>query len=209
MYKSKVDINAERSIITDMETSNMGTSIMEKKKFDTKALTLIGVMTAVICIMGPLSVQLPVSPVPISMGTLAIYFVIYVLGMKKATISCCVYLLIGFVGIPVFTGFSSGPAKLLGPTGGYMLGYIFMALICGFVIDRTGNVFFCFLGMLLGTAVLYFFGSAWLAYQAGKTFLEALAIGALPFIPGDLAKIVIAMIAGAQIKKRLRRAGLA
>lgn len=198
-----VNINPERSIVTKMETS-----VMEKKQFNTKTLALIGVMTAVICIMGPLSVQLPVSPVPISLGTLAIYFVIYVLGMKKAAISCCVYLLTGFVGIPVFTGFTSGPAKLLGPTGGYLIGYIFMALICGFVIDRTNNVFLCFLGMILGTAVLYTFGSLWLAYQAGKTFLEALAIGALPFILGDLAKIVIAMIAGAQIKKQLRRAGL-
>ena len=124
----------------------METSMTETRKFNTKTLTLIGVMTAVICIMGPLSIQLPISPVPISLGTLAIYFVIYVLGMKKGTISCCIYLLIGFIGIPVFTGFTSGPAKLLGPTGGYLVGYIFMALICGFVVDKTNNKFACFSG---------------------------------------------------------------
>lgn len=186
----------------------METSMTETKKLNTKTLTLIGVMTAVICIMGPLSLQLPVSPVPISLGTLAIYFVIYVLGMKKGTISCCIYLLIGFVGIPVFTAFTSGPAKLLGPTGGYLVGYIFMALICGFVVDKTNNIVLCFLGMLLGTAVLYLFGTIWLAYQADMTFMAALAAGVLPFIIGDLAKIVIAMAAGGQIKKRLRRAGL-
>lgn len=186
----------------------METSMTETRKFNTKTLTLIGVMTAVICIMGPLSIQLPVSPVPISLGTLAIYFVIYVLGMKKGTISCCIYLLIGFIGIPVFTGFTSGPAKLLGPTGGYLVGYIFMALICGFVVDKTNNIFACFSGILLGTAVLYLFGTVWLAYQADMTFMAALAAGVLPFILGDLAKIVIAMIVGGQIKKRLRRAGL-
>lgn len=186
----------------------MDASIMEKKKTNTKTLTLIGVMTAVICIMGPLSIQLPISPVPISLGTLAIYFVIYVLGMKKGTISCCIYLLIGFIGIPVFTAFTSGPAKLLGPTGGYLIGYIFMALICGFIVDKTNNVFLCFGGMLLGTAVLYFFGTVWLAYQGNMTFMAALAAGVLPFILGDLAKILIAMVAGGQIKKRLRRAGL-
>lgn len=177
-------------------------------KPNTKTLTLIGVMTAVICIMGPLSIQLPVSPVPISLGTLAIYFVIYVLGMKKGTISCCIYLLIGFIGIPVFTAFTSGPAKLLGPTGGYLIGYIFMALICGFIVDKTNNVFLCFGGMLLGTAVLYFFGTVWLAYQGNMTFMAALAAGVLPFILGDLVKILIAMVAGGQIKKQLRRAGL-
>ncbi len=186
----------------------METSVRETKKVNTKTLALIGVMTAVICIMGPLSIQLPVSPVPISLGTLAIYFVIYVLGMKKGVISCCIYLLIGFIGIPVFTAFTSGPAKLLGPTGGYLVGYIFMALICGFVVDRTRNIVLCFLGMLFGTAVLYFFGTVWLAYQAGMTFMEALAAGVLPFMLGDLAKIVVAMIAGEQIKKQLRRAGL-
>ena len=186
----------------------METSMTKTRKFNTKTLTLIGVMTAVICIMGPLSIQLPISPVPISLGTLAIYFVIYVLGMKKGTISCCIYLLIGFIGIPVFTGFTSGPAKLLGPTGGYFVGDIFMALICGFVVDKTNNIFACFSGILLGTAVLYLFGTVWLAYQADMTFMAALAAGVLPFILGDLAKIVIAMIVGGQIKKRLRRAGL-
>ena len=177
-------------------------------KLNTKTITVIGVMTAIICIMGPLSLTLPVSPVPISLGTLAIYFIPYVLGMKKGTISCCVYLLIGLVGLPVFTGFSSGPAKLLGPTGGYLIGYIFMTLICGFVIDRTNKVPVCFLGMVLATAVLYLFGTVWLAYQASMTFQEALMAGVIPFIPGDLAKIVIAMLVGPQIRKRLKRAGL-
>jgi len=187
-------------------------SVTEKKeqaaKINTRTMAVIGVMTAVICIMGPLSLTLPVSPVPISLGTLAIYFVPYVLGMKRGTISCCIYLLIGLVGLPVFTGFSGGPAKLLGPTGGYLIGYIFMALICGFVIDRTNKMSICFLGMVLATAVLYLFGTVWLAYQAGMTFREALMAGVIPFIPGDLAKIVIAMLAGPQIKKRLKRAGL-
>ncbi|MBD5451815.1 MAG: biotin transporter BioY [Lachnospiraceae bacterium] len=177
-------------------------------KLNTKTITVIGVMTAIICIMGPMSLTLPVSPVPISLGTLAIYFIPYVLGMKKGTISCCVYLLIGLVGLPVFTGFSSGPAKLLGPTGGYLIGYIFMTLICGVVIDRTNKVPVCFLGMVLATAVLYLFGTVWLTYQASMTFREALMAGVIPFIPGDLAKMVIAMLVGPQIKKRLKKAGL-
>lgn len=186
----------------------MEVSVREPKKFNTKTLALIGVMTAVICIMGPLSLQIPISPVPISLGTLAIYFAVYVLGMKKGIVSCLVYLLIGFVGLPVFSGFSSGPAKLFGPTGGYLVGYIFLALICGFVIDRTNNAFLCFLGMILGTAVLYLFGTVWLAYQGNMPFMKALAAGVLPFIAGDLAKIVIAIISGVQVKKRLKRAGL-
>ena len=71
----------------------------------TKTITIIGVMTAITCILGPLSIPLPFSPVPISLTNLAIYFTIYVLGMKKGTISYLVYLLIGFIGLPVFSAF--------------------------------------------------------------------------------------------------------
>lgn len=188
--------------------NKMEASTLEKKKVNTKTLALIGVMTAVTCIMGPFSIPLPISPVPISLTNLAIYFAIYVLGMKKGTISYCIYLLIGFVGLPVFSSFTSGPAKLLGPTGGYLIGFIFMAVICGYFVDKINNVPLCFLGMVLGTAVCYLFGTVWLAQQAGMTFSAALAAGVIPFIPGDIAKIVIAMLAGPQIRKQLRRAGL-
>lgn len=175
----------------------------------TKAIAIIGVMTAVTCILGPLSLPLPFSPVPISLTNLAIYFSIYVLGMKKGTLSYLIYLLIGFVGLPVFSSFTSGPAKLLGPTGGYLIGFILMALICGFFIDKWSNRMpLCFLGMVIGTAVCYLFGTLWLAYQASMSFSAALAAGVIPFIPGDLAKIIIAMLAGPQIRKRLKKAGL-
>jgi len=179
------------------------------QRMSTKILALIGVMTALICILGPISLPLPVSPVPISLGTLAIYFAIYVLGMKQGTISCCVYLLIGLVGVPVFTGFTGGPAKLLGPTGGYMIGYIFMALIGGWFIDKwNGEIVYSFVGLLLATIVLYAFGTVWLAYQAGMGFGAALMAGVIPFIPGDLAKMIIAVLVGVQVRSRLKKAKL-
>ncbi|MDE7184517.1 MAG: biotin transporter BioY, partial [Lachnospiraceae bacterium] len=77
----------------------------------TKELTLIGLMAAITCIAGPLSLPLPFSPVPISLTNLAIYFSVYILGMKRGTISYLVYLLLGLVGLPVFSAFTSGPAK--------------------------------------------------------------------------------------------------
>ncbi len=78
----------------------------------TKEITLIGLMAAVTCIAGPLSLALPFSPVPISLTNLAIYFSVYILGMRRGTISYLVYLLLGLVGLPVFSAFTSGPAKL-------------------------------------------------------------------------------------------------
>lgn len=179
-----------------------------QKKLDVKTLTLTGAMAAFICVLGPLSIPLPVSPVPISLGTLAVYFAMYVLGMKKGVMSCCIYLLLGFAGMPVFTAYTGGIAKVLGPTGGYLIGYIFMAVIGGLFIDRwKGAIAFSLIGIMLGTVVMYAFGTLWLSYQAGMGFGAALAAGVLPFIPGDLAKILIAMIVGRQVRSRLNRAG--
>ena len=88
-----------------------------KGKIKTATLALIGLMAAITCIMGPFSIPLPFNLVPISLTNLVIYFTMYILGMKKGTISYCIYLLIGLVGLPVFSAFTGGPGKLLGPTG--------------------------------------------------------------------------------------------
>lgn len=167
-------------------------------------LTTTALMAAIICILGSLSI--PIGAVPISFSSLAIFLALYAIGMKFGTVSYAVYLLIGLCGVPVFSGFSGGPAKLFGPTGGYLIGFIFMAVISGWFIDRyTERKWMCFLGMLIGTVVLYSFGTAWLAYQAQLSFTAALAVGVLPFIPGDLIKIGIVIFVGPQIRKRLVR----
>lgn len=176
-------------------------------KWNIKMLTLIGLATAVTCILAPLSVPIPFSPVPLSLTHLAIYFSIYLLGMKKGILSFLIYLLIGLIGIPVFSGFTGGPAKFLGPTGGYLIGFLFLELILGlFLTISPNNIFLAFLGMLLGNAACYLFGTAWLAYQNNLSFSAALAIGVLPFLPGDFIKIIIALIICPQVRKRLNRA---
>ncbi len=175
----------------------------------TKTMTIVGLMTALTCILAPVSIAIPISPVPISLATLAIYFSVYVLGGKRGTISCVIYLLIGFAGLPVFSSFTGGVGKLLGPTGGYMIGYVFMALIFGFFIDRWATKYVLHIvGMVLGTIVCYLLGTVWLSIQAQISFYAALGVGVLPFIPGDIVKMIIAMAAGLAVRKRLRKAGL-
>lgn len=174
-----------------------------------RQMSLIGLMTAVICILAPFSLNIPISPVPISLGFLAIFFVLTVLGMKRGTISVLIYILLGLAGLPVFSGFTGGAGKLFGPTGGYIIGYIFMAPICGFFLDKwKNNIFISFLGMLPGTAVCYLFGTLWLGYQLSLTFPAALMAGVIPYIPGDLVKLVLAMTIGWQLRKRLTKANL-
>ena len=174
----------------------------------TKTMVMTALMTALACIFGPVSV--PIGPVPISLAPFCIFFSVYVLGMKKGTMATCLYLLIGLAGLPVFSGFSGGPAKLFGPTGGYLVGYIFMALISGWFIDRfPGRYIVRFAGMFLGICACYTLGTLWLAYSAGMTLKAAFAAGVAPFILLDVLKIVISIVIGEQIRNRLGAAGLA
>lgn len=174
---------------------------MEKRKITTQQMALVAIMTAITCILAPFS--LPIGPVPISLTNLVIYFSLYLLGWKLGTLSYVIYLLIGLVGVPVFSGFTAGPAKLFGPTGGYLIGFIPMAIIAGIVIDKFSQRWIQILGMIVGTAICYAFGTAWFCIQAGYTVSAALAVCVIPFIPADLIKMVIAMIIGPEIRKRL------
>lgn len=178
-------------------------------RWNTKTLVMIGMMTALTCVLGPFSVPLPFSPVPLSLTSLVVYFSVYVLGMRGGTLSCIIYALLGLAGMPVFSGFTGGPGKLFGPTGGYIIGFIFMALICGVFIDKWPDKWYlCFGGMLLGTVACYIFGSSWLAYQNNLTFFAALMAGVIPFIPGDLIKMILALLLGTALRKALIRAQL-
>jgi biotin transport system substrate-specific component len=175
----------------------------------TKKLTLTALMAAILCVLGPLSVPLPFSPVPISLTMIGIYLAVYAVGMAGGAGAYLVYLLLGLVGLPVFSGFTGGAGKLFGATGGYLIGFIFTALISGFFIDRWWkNRVISAVGMILGIAVAYVFGTVWLAYVAGMTFEQALAAGVIPYVGFDLMKIVVLVIVGPELKKALIRANL-
>ena len=170
-------------------------------------MTVCALMAAVTCVLGPISI--PIGPIPISLTMVAIFMAVFLLGPVYGSISYVIYFLLGLVGLPVFSGGAGGLGKVVGPTGGYLIGFAFMALICGILIDRSHHNFVIGMaGMILGTIVCYAFGTVWLAYQAGMSFYAALAAGVLPFIVGDLAKMVVAAIIGPQVRRQLARAGL-
>lgn len=182
-------------------------STASKEKFFTPAtMAMIAIMAAVTCILGPLSIAIPISPVPISLTNFAIYLSLYVLGQKKGTVSFLVYLLLGFIGLPVFSKGQGGAGILLGPTGGYLFGFIFMALIGGWFIEHfPKNYVLQFVGLVLGTMVCYVFGTVWLAYVGELTLAKATAAGVIPFIPGDLVKIVLSILIGTQVRGAMRK----
>ena len=180
------------------ETS--GTVAVDNQKIRTKQMVLIALMTAVTCVLGPLSIPLPFSPVPISLTNFAIFLAIFILGMKNGTISFIIYLLLGAIGVPVFSSFRGGLQVLAGPTGGYLIGFIFLALIMGFALDHFDRKLVpTIIGMIIGMAVCYAFGTVWLAKLLSLSFKEGLMMGVIPYLPGDAAKIIIAAIVGPKL----------
>lgn len=178
-----------------------------KQKMTTYQLAVTALMAALLCILGPMSV--PIGEVPISLTNLVIYFAVFLLGTKLGTASYIVYLLLGAFGLPVFSAYSGGLGKLAGPTGGYLIGFIPMALISGLFLEKSGGKpWITALGMALGTLVAYALGTVWFCFQTGTGFVAALFICVIPFLPVDALKIAAAVGFGSLLRGRLVKAGL-
>lgn len=184
----------------------MKPAISKARPFTTRDLTLIGLMTAVTCILAPIAIPIPISPVPISLGNLAVFLTVFVLGTRNGLISYLIYFLLGFAGLPVFSGFAGGAEKVLGPTGGYLIGFFFMAAVTGMFLERShGKRNIAIMGMVLGMLLCNLIGTLWLSFQLSIPFVSALGIGVLPYLPGDIAKICAAALLGPVLRNAVQR----
>ena len=180
---------------------------MKNKKLTTYQMSVTALMAAVMCVLGPLTV--PIGAVPISLANFVICLTAWLLGPKFGTLSVAVYLLIGLVGVPVFSGYGAGIAKLAGRTGGYLLGYLLLAFIGGLFIEKSnGQPVVSGIGLVLGDAACYVLGTAWFVFQMQCELSYALSVCVYPFIALDLAKIVVSCVVGALLRKRLEQAGV-
>lgn len=173
------------------------------KTFSVQKMAIIALMTAVLCILAPISIPVFISPVPVSLGVLAVYLTAYVLSPLDATISVIIFILLGTFGLPVFSGYSGGLSKLVGPTGGYIIGFLFTVYISSLFIHMKKGIIFDVIGMITGLALCYILGTIWFSYQQGKGFIASLLLCVVPFLIGDAIKIIVAVILGTQLNKRL------
>lgn len=173
------------------------------KTFSVQKMAIIALMTAVLCILAPISIPVFISPVPVSLGVLAVYLTAYVLSPLDATISVIIFILLGTFGLPVFSGYSGGLSKLVGPTGGYIIGFLFTVYISSLFIHMKKGIIFDVIGMITGLAICYILGTIWFSYQQGKGFIASLLLCVVPFLIGDAIKIIVAVILGTQLNKRL------
>ncbi len=139
-------------------------------------------------------VVIPIGPVPIVMQNLFVLLTGLLLAPRWAGSAIGVYLLAGALGLPVFSGATGGIGRFLGPTGGYLVGYVPAVLLVSWVCQRFRHRALFQIGVLvLAMSIVYLFGVAWLKTVTAMDWSKAVMVGMLPFLPGDAVKIAAAM----------------
>ena len=163
-----------------------------------RSVVMCGLMTAVTAVLSQIAIPLPFSPVPVSLGVLAVFLCGGLLSPGEAALSQLAYLLLGVVGVPVFSSFGSGVGKLLGPTGGFLFSYPLMAVVVSFSVKwgfsnrkYMMQTLISVSGMVGAMLVCYACGTAWFCYQQQVSVSAALGMCVIPFLLPDALKIAL------------------
>lgn len=186
-----------------MEKINMKEKINNKqdsrtigKKITLTEITYVGLFVALISVCSWITIPFAV---PFTMQTFAILLVVALLGLKLGTISVCIYIALGALGLPIFSGMTGGMGKLLGMTGGYIIGFIATALITGAILKVWGKkTIVMIISMILGILACYIVGTVWFMFVYSNDvgtidILTALTMCVFPFIIPDICKIALAI----------------
>ena len=150
--------------------------------------------------------SIPIGPVPIVLQNFFILLTGLLLGSRWGFASVAIYLLAGACGFPVFSGGTGGFGRIIGPTGGYLVGYLPAVYIIGAISEKTGQkAVFDVIAMCCGSIIVYVFGVAWLKVLTGMSWSNTLAVGMFPFIPGDALKIAAAVPIAKTLRPIIRK----
>ncbi|OPZ84780.1 MAG: Biotin transporter BioY2 [Firmicutes bacterium ADurb.Bin419] len=158
---------------------------------------------ALISILAFLSIPLPFGP-PITGQTLGVMLAGNILKPKQVLLSITTYLLLGCIGLPVFSGGTSGLEVLSGKGGGYLIGFLVGAVVISLIKGSRNSLFrICISNLIGGIIVIHIIGSLWLSIITGITYKQAFMLGSLPYIAGDLVKLVCASLTAHSVNKHL------
>lgn len=185
-----------------MKSKSIDTSNLKS----TQTLVMAGMCTAIIAVLSQLSIPLP-SGVPVTLQTFAIALTGYLLGSKLGGISTLVYLLIGMIGVPVFSNFGGGVAVLFGKTGGFLIGFLFMAVLCGLAVDTKKKLHpaFLFIFSLAGLLLCHLFGILQFSFLTRMGFWPSALLVSLPYLIKDMISVVFAYFVASTIRKAVIR----
>ncbi len=171
----------------------MNVEKLPKTKISTRELTKMTLLTALLCISSYIIIPLPFSLASITAQTIIINLIAFLLKPKQAFTTISVFLLLGLIGIPVFSGGGAGPSKLFGPTGGYLFGYLIAATIISFLKGKDFNIKKCiFLSIVVGMPIIYILGAGYMEFLTKMNFKALITTSVLPFIPLDILKCILA-----------------
>ncbi|MBQ1458564.1 biotin transporter BioY [Butyrivibrio fibrisolvens] len=180
------------------------------KKFTVKTIVLCAMFAALCCATAPISIPLP-GGVPITLQTAAVFLAALLLGPLYGFVAVLVYVLLGAVGLPVFAGFSGGIGSLVGMSGGFIMSWPFAALLAGFIYfkfgrNKKGVVKYAemIVAMLLGSVVIYVVGLTQFIFLTKMSIQASLLACMVPFIPGDLLKMVLVAIIVPVLEKAMK-----
>ncbi|MGL5439532.1 MAG: biotin transporter BioY [Filifactoraceae bacterium] len=172
------------------------------KNSKTLDMIRIGIFAGLTAVLSQINLPLGFTPVPINLATFSVMLSGALLGWKKGTISQIIYVLLGVIGLPVFAGFSSGIAVVVGPTGGYIIGYILGALVIGLFLEKIKKAYIP--AFILGMLVCYALGTAWFMISTQKSLAVSLGLCVYPFILGDVVKIITGYLVAKKLEIVLR-----
>lgn len=175
----------------------------------TQDLTKMAICIALLCISAYLSFPLPFSPAMVTAQTIVINLIALTLSPKQAFITVGLYIMMGMLGLPVFSGGASGLAKILSPTGGFILGFLIaaplMSYVKGQVIQLKSSLG---ITILIGMPIIYLVGSYWMSASQGIGIYDAFKVAVLPFILGDLVKCVMASLVAVKLNQTVKKSTL-
>ena len=169
-----------------------------------KDLTKMALCVAILCITSYMIIPLPFTPIVIGLQTIMINLIALLFRPKEAGMTILIYLLMGLIGLPVFSGGTSGPGKLFGPTGGFYFGFLLSVILISW-LKGNKNSFrrYCAVTILVGVSVQHILAVIWMSVQSNISLSTAFLSVSLPFIVGDILKCVISSSLGVALKQRL------
>ena len=176
------------------------------KKTNTKTIVMVGMFAAVLAVLSQISIPMP-SGVPVTLQTFAVALTGFILGWKYGAISVGIYILLGTVGVPVFSNFSGGLGALFGKTGGFIWGFLFLAGFCG-VSHITKKKTVIVLSSALGLLICHLLGAFQFQIIAGMGFWESALLVSVPYLLKDAISVFLAYAVGKVVLKSLRAANI-
>lgn len=188
---------------------------ISKSKISIETISLIGIFTALISIISAIPIGIELFGVPATLQTFAMAFIGFVLGRKLGIACCGAYILLGFIGIPVYNKFMAGPSVLFGPTGGFIIGFLPLVFFSGLgrkaaknLHSKISKAAAAIAVSLAGLLLCHLFGAFQFFIISDTTFIKSLLLVSLPYLPKDIASIALAYFTALAVRNALSKAGL-